>query len=135
MNRFHNLLAFAVVLLSSTPAHAQNIPAPYDRMNLTPEQAQQIRSYENEWRTHYTDLKPRMSTLQSRLNNMLSTPKVDPIEVTATQQRINQMREQLGIYATSTYLRKRQVLNDGQRQRLDGWMRGQFAGRGGNRHY
>lgn len=127
------LLLLTACVVSGTPASAQEpsaaVPPPYDSLNLSQQQAQQIRELESNWSSHYQQVQPRVQTLQKRLQNMLSAPKSGSIEITTTQQRINQLREQLGVDATSTYLRKRNVLNQGQRTQLDNWMRRQFTGR------
>lgn len=116
---------FVVSLITVMPALGDDqgqLPQPYDRLNLTPAQTQRIQNYDSDWRNHYMELQPRLMREQERLQNMLVTPKSDPIEINSTQQRINAIREQLGTYATSTFLRKRQVLNPMQQNQLQGWM-------------
>ncbi|HEY9789780.1 MAG TPA: hypothetical protein V6D22_05240 [Candidatus Obscuribacterales bacterium] len=112
---------------SAAWAQSAPISSPYDKLNLNRDQARQIQSLEWDWNTHYTQLQPRMVTLQKHLEALLGAPKADPIDITATQEHINQIREQLGVYATSTFLRKRRVLTDNQKQELDIWMRRMYT--------
>jgi hypothetical protein len=129
MKKLATAALMAVLLQPAVLAQPDDLSAPYDRMNLSRRQAAQIHGFDSDWNNQYRRLRPRMRDLQHRLDELLYTPKSDPLEITTTQQRISQIREQLGTQATSTYLRKRRVLNDGQRLKLDGWMRKQLSNR------
>jgi Spy/CpxP family protein refolding chaperone len=103
--QFISAIALSATLMTlnvpAAPAQGRRFgPAqlPYNRLNLTPVQREQIQSLDSQWQGHYMDLQPRMQQLEGRLRTLLATPNSDPIEITTTQQRINSLREQLGMY-------------------------------------
>jgi hypothetical protein len=129
-------VAFTLLIgCSAAGAQSQVISSPYDKLNLNGDQRRQIQSLEWDWNNHYMQLQPRMVTLQKHLESLLGTPKADPIDITTTQQHINQIREQLGVYATSTYLRKRRVLTDSQKKQLDVWIGRMYTSHLHNNHF
>ena len=130
MNRTVACCLFSLVTLVAVPqgALAKNgLDAPYDRLNLSPQQMNKIQSLETQWHNTYSQLQPQLQQAQKRLVGLLAQPKSDPIEITSTQQRINQLREQLSGSATANYLRKRRLLNGGQKQQLESWMKRKLA--------
>jgi hypothetical protein len=138
MNRINlsiTTLALSVVALATAapPALAQGVPYPYDRLHLNPTQAERIQDLDQDWKSRYSELSPRLQHEQRRLRDLLATPKSDPLEITTSQQRINQIREQLNQQATTNYLRKRRLLNNDQQQQLQGHLRRMVAERGGRR--
>jgi Spy/CpxP family protein refolding chaperone len=130
MNRSVACCLFFLGALVAMPQSAladDGLNAPYDRLNLSPRQFEQIQSLENQWNSTYMQLQPQLQQAQRRLAELLAQPKSDPIEITSTQQRINQLREQLSGSATANYLRKRRLLNGGQQQQLESWMKRKLA--------
>jgi Spy/CpxP family protein refolding chaperone len=91
----------------------------WQRLNLTPQQSQQIQALEAQWNHDYMELQPTIIEEQHRLTRLLSDPKSDPLEIMALQQSIARKKEQLRAAATANYLRKRQLLNDGQQHGLE----------------
>ena len=98
-------------------------------LELTPEQSQQIHSLEAQWNQEYMQMQPSVIDEQKRLTRLLSDPRSDPLEVMTLQQSIARKKEHLRASATASYLRKRQVLNDGQRQVLEDMIRQAVAQR------
>ena len=99
------------------------------RLNLSPEQTQQIQSLEQQWNKDYMDLQPVIIDDQHKLTRLLSDPKSDPVEIMALQQAIARKKEQLRSNATANYLRKRQLLNEAQQHGLEDMMRQAVADR------
>lgn len=122
-------LIIAITLLGSIgPVAAQaqpqqDPPPPYNRLDLTSQQARQITVLDREWKRNYSQIEPRLTGEQRKLRSMLSTPKADPLEITSTQEHINRLKEQLTGSATSNYLKKRRVLTPGQQREVQNWMR------------
>lgn len=128
------LLTFGMAVLMPLPVLASpDLPPPYDKLNLNPEQASQIQSLDQDWRNSYSQLGPRLRGAKNRLMQMLATPKADPLEITAQQQRVNQLREQLSEQATANYLKKRRLLNFDQQRQLEGHLRRMVAERQRNK--
>lgn len=130
MNRSIACCLFLIATLVAMPEVAladDGLNAPYNRLNLSPKQSEQIQSLEQQWHNTYSQLQPQLQQAQQRLVGLLAQPKSDPIEITSTQQRINQLREQLSGSATANYLRKRRLLTDGQQQQLKSWMKRKLA--------
>lgn len=123
------ILALAAGLMAPAAALAQDLSAPYNKLNLSPQQHRQIGSLETEWKGRYMDIQPRLQSEQKHLSGLLAQPKSDPLEITSAQQRINQLREQLGGIATTNYLQKRRLLNDQQQNQLEGWLKRKVAER------
>jgi peptidoglycan hydrolase CwlO-like protein len=98
--------------------HARNC-VDWTRLNLTPQQSQQIAQLDAEWQTKYSALQPQIIQLQRKLERLLPDPKSDPLEIMATQQNIARMKEQLRNEATTNYLRKRSVLLEPQQHQLE----------------
>ncbi len=146
IERLKTMLAVMNIILKSIPCIALYLVAtlalplaasadsklsyPYDKLNLDGRQAEQINGLNNEWKNRYGELEPRLQVEQKRLGNLLATPKSDPLEITGTQQRINQLKEQLSEQATANYLRKRRLLNTEQQRQLEGLLRRMVAQRG-----
>ena len=113
-----------MLIVTQSVASADPIaPPPYNRLRLNDQQSRQIASLDSEWSSKYQDLKPQLMDRQHHLAELLSSPKSDPLEITATQQQINQIKEQLSGAATATYLRKRRVLNTDQQHELEEWLK------------
>jgi Spy/CpxP family protein refolding chaperone len=118
------LAALLLTLVAEQSAAYADVPTPpYNKLNLNEHQTRQIASLDSDWTSKYQDLKPQLIEQQRRLAQLLASPKSDPLEITATQQHINQLKEQLSGAATATYLRKRRVLNSDQQQGLEDWMK------------
>jgi hypothetical protein len=127
------LLGAALAMPLAASAYPGDVPPPYDKLNLNPNQAGQIQSLDQDWRSHYAQLGPRLKGAQNRLMQLLATPKSDPLEITTEQQRINQLKEQLSQQATANYLRKRRLLNTDQQRQLEGYLRRMVAERQRNK--
>src|SRR5271169_3361288 len=91
----------------------------WQRLNLSPQQSQQIQVLEAQWSHDYMEIQPSIIEEQHKLTRLLSDPKSDPLEIMALQQSIARKKEQLRAAATANYLRKRQLLNDGQQHGLE----------------
>lgn len=115
--------AYALVLGAGSwqPAGADELRAGinWQRLNLTPQQSQQIQALEAEWNHDYMQIQPAIIEEQRKLTRLLSDPKSDPLEIMALQQSIARKKEQLRAAATANYLHKRQLLNDGQQHGLE----------------
>jgi hypothetical protein len=127
-------LAIALALIFCAPLAAfAEVPHPYDKLNLNPNQAERIQNLDQDWRSRYNDIGPRLKNAQNRLVELLSTPKSDPLEITSQQQRVNQLKEQLSEQATANYLRKRSLLNTDQQRQLEGLLKRMVAERSRNK--
>ncbi len=91
----------------------------WQRLNLTPQQSQQIQVLEQQWNHDYMEIQPSIVEEQRKLTRLLSDPKSDPLEIMSLQQSIARKREQLRAAATTNYLRKRQLLNEDQQHGLE----------------
>jgi hypothetical protein len=127
------LLFAALMAIPPSALAGPDVPPPYDRLNLHPKQAEQIQSLDQDWRSHYAQIGPRIKGAQNRLMQLLATPKSDPLEITSEQQRINQLKEQLAEQATANYLKKRRLLNVDQQRQLEGYLRRMVAERSRNK--
>jgi hypothetical protein len=128
------LLLAGTALVLPLPAQAYpDVPPPYDKLRLDPNQANQIQSLDQDWRSHYSQLGPRLKGAQNKLMQLLAMPKSDPLEITSQQQRVNQLKEQLSEQATANYLKKRRLLNMDQRKQLEGYLRRMVAERQRNK--
>ncbi len=125
------LLVSACIIGGSQPSLADEDGCRIDwtHLELTPTQTQQIRTLEAQWNQEYMQVQPSVIDDQRRLSRLLSDPRSDPLEVMALQQSIARKKEHLRASATASYLRKRQVLNDGQRQALEDMIRQAVAQR------
>jgi hypothetical protein len=118
--------AFAVCFASS--ATAQQQPGPehrcidWKRLNLSTQQYQAIGQLDDSWHAKYQHTQPQIIENQRKLERLLSDSKSDPLEIMATQQNIARLKEQLRNEATTNYLRKRAVLNEGQQHQLEGML-------------
>lgn len=123
-----NLIVCAAVALMSTnlSALAQEHPihkcVEWKKLNLKPQQAQQINQLESEWHTKYATTAPKIADLQKKLERLLSNAKSDPLEIMSTQQTIARLKDQLRNEATTNYLRKRALLNETQQHQLEGML-------------
>ena len=91
----------------------------WQRLNLSPQQSQQIQVLEAQWNHDYMEIQPSIIEEQHQLTRLLSDPKSEPLEIIALQQSIARKKEHLRAAATTNYLRKRQLLNDGQQRGLE----------------
>lgn len=110
-----------------------DVPHPYNKLKLNPAQRERIEDLDQDWKSKYTDIGPRLQSAQKRLGDLLATPKSDPWEITSAQQRVNQLKEQLSEQATANYLRKRRLLDGDQQKQLEGYLRRMVAERGRNK--
>lgn len=115
------VLACALGLASGGQAFADELRMciNWQRLNLTPQQSQQIQVLEQQWSHDYMEIQPSIVEDQHKLTRLLSDPKSDPLEIMALQQAIARKREQLRAAATTSYLRKRQLLNENQQHGLE----------------
>lgn len=111
----------AVGVSAASPAMADELRMGinWQRLNLTPQQSQQIQALEAQWNHDYMEVQPSILEDQHKLTRLLSDPKSDPLEIMALQQAIARKKEQLRAAATANYLRKRQLLNEGQQHGLE----------------
>jgi len=121
----------ACITGTSLPARAGEDSCKIDwtQLELSPAQSQQIHTLEAQWNQEYMQVQPSVIDEQKRLTRLLSDPRSDPLEVMTLQQSIARKKEHLRASATASYLRKRQVLNDGQRQALEDMIRQAVAQR------
>lgn len=114
-------LALAVGAASGSAAMADELRMGinWQRLNLTPQQSQQIQLLEAQWNHDYMEIQPAIIEEQHKLTRLLSDPKSDPLEIIALQQSIARKKEHLRAAATTNYLRKRQLLSDGQQHGLE----------------
>lgn len=127
-----NALVLLLVALTAAPIAAfadPDVPPPYDKLQLAPDQVARIQQLDADWKQNYSNLGPRLRTAESRLTQLLATPTSDPLEVTSQQQRVNQLKETLAEQATANYLRKRRLLNTDQQKQLEGYLRRMVAER------
>lgn len=127
------LLLVASAIVSPAAQADPRLPHPYDKIQMNDAQAQRIADLDQQWKSKYQDLGPRLQGAQKQLMDLLSTPKSDPLEVTSAQQRVNQLKEQLSEQATANYLRKRSLLNTDQQKQLEGYLRRMVAEHGRNK--
>ena len=125
------MLLGACITGTSSPACAGEDGCKIDwtHLELNPSQSQQIGNLEAQWNQEYMQVQPSVIDEQKRLTRLLSDPRSDPLEVMTLQQSIARKKEHLRASATASYLRKRQVLNDGQRQALEDMIRQAVAQR------
>ena len=116
-----HVMSLALAAGCTLPASADELRMGinWQRLNLTPQQSQQIQCLEAQWNHDYMEIQPAIIEEQHKLTRLLSDPKSDPLEIMALQQSIARKKEQLRAAATANYLRKRQLLNDGQQHGLE----------------
>jgi|SRR5215470_3810122 len=123
----------ALLLISGilTPVQADDVHCAinWKRLGLTPQQSQHIQLLEAQWNSEYMGIQPGLVEDQRRLTRLLSDPKSDSLEIMALQQSIARKREQLRSAATANYLRKRQILSEGQQHALEDMIREAIAER------
>lgn len=115
-------IAAAFTIATAYPGFAQggaHCSIDWTKLNLNPDQQAQIRNLESQWNKDYMQLQPIIVDEQRKLQQELSESRPDPVEVMALQQSIARKQEQLRAQACANYLRKRQVLNDGQQRQLE----------------
>lgn len=91
----------------------------WTKLNLSPQQNQQIQALEAAWIKEYQELAPAIQEDQKRLAQLLADRQADPVEVMAVQQSIAQKKEKLHNEALKNFLKKKQILNDNQKQQLE----------------
>ncbi len=105
------------------PAYAEGGPTrchiDWTKLNLSPQQNQQIQTLEASWIKEYQELAPSIQEDQKRLAQLLADRQADPVEVMAVQQSIAQKKEKLHNEALKNFLKKKQILNDNQKQQLE----------------
>lgn len=101
----------------------------WQRLQLSPQQSQTIQSLEGQWNQEYMQIQPAIIEDQRKLSRLLSDPKSDPLEIMSLQQAIARKHEQLRATATTSYLKKRQVLTESQQHSLEDMMRQAVADR------
>lgn len=125
------ILTVVALVFLPAPAQSQNCSAPcrdpYARMQLNPQQRQQIQVYQHEWDEQYSQLRPQLRAQQQRLVSLLSNPQSDAVEISQTQQRISSLQKQLITQATMNILQKRRILNEQQRLHLQQVMTGRLG--------
>jgi hypothetical protein len=114
-----------VVLVYGLPAGAQDLPmhrhhgVDWQRLNLSPQQNQQIEVLQSDWQGKYCQTMPQIHRQQQHLNDLFRNPQSDPLDIVSTQQSLMRLQEQLRNEATANYLHKRALLNDGQQRLLE----------------
>ncbi|HEY9789783.1 MAG TPA: hypothetical protein V6D22_05255 [Candidatus Obscuribacterales bacterium] len=114
-----------IILVYGVPAGAQDIPmhrhhgVDWQRLNLSPQQSQQIQVLQSDWQGHYTDEMPQIHRQQQHLNELFRNPQSDPLEIVSTQQSLMRLQEQLRNEAMANYLHKRALLSGGQQRLLE----------------
>lgn len=123
-------LAIALPALGQ-PARADepHMSIDWRKLQLTPAQSQQIQGLEAQWTEEYMRVQPSIIEDQRKLQNLLSDPKSDSLEIMAVQQSLARKKEQLRSSATANYLRKRQVLDGEQQRSLEDMIRQTIAER------
>lgn len=105
------------------PAQAEGGPTrchiDWTKLNLSPQQSSQIQTLEAQWIKEYQELAPAIQEDQKRLAQLLADRQADPVEVMAVQQSIAQKKEKLHNEALKNFLKKKQILNDNQKQQLE----------------
>jgi Spy/CpxP family protein refolding chaperone len=91
----------------------------WTRLNLTAAQSTQIQALEADWNKQYAEIRPVINDEQRHLSRLLSDHNSDPVEIMSVQQTVARKRESLNQLATANYLKKRQVLNEGQQYNLE----------------
>jgi Spy/CpxP family protein refolding chaperone len=118
------LLAALLTLTATVPVAAQDGPpsrrgVDWQRLNLSPEQGQQIQQLQRDWRSKYSAVMPQIHNQQKHLQDLFRNPQADPLEIVATQQSVIHLQEQLRNEATQNYLRKRALLTAQQQKMLE----------------
>lgn len=116
---FNLVCALGAICIQPAGADELRMGINWQRLNLSPQQSQQIQTLEAQWNHDYMEIQPAIIDEQHKLTRLLSDPKSDPLEIMALQQSIARKKEQLRAAATANYLRKRQLLTDGQQHGLE----------------
>lgn len=128
-----NVLVVSVGTLAASaggvPALAQERQMDWKKLNLNPNQSQQIQTLESEWNGKYMQIQPQIHDHQRKLAKLLVDPKSDSIEIMATNQTLTRLKEQLRNEATTNYLRKRAILNQDQQHQLETMMQQMISSR------
>lgn len=95
----------------------------WSKLNLSPQQNQQVQQLESQWQQDYSQIKPSIAEEQRKLQRLLESHNADPVELMAVQQSLTRKKDQLNQAATANYLRKRQVLNENQQHQLEQMIR------------
>jgi Spy/CpxP family protein refolding chaperone len=117
-------LMLTLSMTAAGPVLAQDGPpsrrgVDWQRLNLSPQQGQQIQQLQSDWRGKYSSVMPQIHTQQKHLQDLFRNPQADPLEIVATQQSVMHLQEQLRNEATQNYLHKRAVLNAQQQKMLE----------------
>lgn len=97
----------------------------WDVLNLNPEQNTEFQRLDMMWRKTYGDIHPQLLRDKVQLNMMLHDPKSREQDVMELRARINRNEERLHNEATWTFLCKKKLLTEPQRQQLRQLMGGQ----------
>ena len=90
----------------------------WESLNLSPDQTKNINQYEYEWENTYTQVAPEIDHDKQDLMRELGAPNPDHGRVMQLQNRISQNKQRLQNTSMSVYLKKKQQLNDDQKDKL-----------------
>lgn len=98
----------------------------WSSLNLSPGQQKNINQYESQWEQTYQQLSPQIDKDKQDLMHELDSPNPDRGRVMQLQSRIDQNKAQLQSASMNAYIKKKQELNDDQKEKLHEMM---FQGR------
>ncbi|HEY9755727.1 MAG TPA: hypothetical protein V6C97_11235 [Oculatellaceae cyanobacterium] len=90
----------------------------WDKLNLSPQQSQQIQQIEDGWLKTYSETAPMIADEQQRLRKKIGE-HCDQLEIIQLHNAIDRQQMQLRQTAMMTFLKKRAVLNDNQQRSLE----------------
>jgi hypothetical protein len=90
----------------------------WEKLNLSPQQSQQIQALEQQWKHTYDELAPVIADEQQLLTKKLGQ-HCDQLEIITLHNSIDTKQRQLRNMAMMTVLKKKAVLNEDQRRSLE----------------
>jgi Spy/CpxP family protein refolding chaperone len=107
-----------LALTAPVCADGQHCHVHWEKLNLTPQQSQQIQQIEQGWEKTYSETAPLIADEQQRLSKKLGE-HCDQLEIIQLHNSIDRKQMQLRQTAMMTFLKKRAVLNDNQQRSLE----------------
>ncbi|MCA9805951.1 MAG: hypothetical protein KC777_28480 [Cyanobacteria bacterium HKST-UBA02] len=136
------ILSTVVFALVQGPARAEG-DAPcghcnidYEKLDLSNDQSLKIQQLDQQWFDTYQKMHPKIQEKQQQLKKLMASPNSDPTELIMLQQKIDKENSELKSFAISIWTKKKEILNDAQKEKLQILIRDELQkrqGRGGGR--
>jgi len=106
--------------LSASPAFSQkdDFIINWNCLNLSPNQAEQIRDIDYDWLETSSKILPKLHHYEIQLQQKLSDPRSNEKEILELQKKIFVEKERLQKEALENFLSKKRLLNEPQKAKL-----------------